>query len=243
VYAIQECATLFPGRKDGIVYAKSPVMEKYFAKVNAAEDKFFGSPTFSPKNVHTLAIALGDLNEVHRETLLPALESDLYVVFGASFIKGWLIEFLVAHKCINLHLGVSPYMRGASCNFWAVEVGRPDLVGGTAHLITKGLDSGPMLWHAKPSAAGDYCNVFEFTMSSVVAMHLSLIHYIKNGKIWQLLQESVPQDKSLEVRYSRRKDFNNELAEKFLANEPSTESIRAKLRDQDVSIFLHLFEL
>ena len=210
---------------------------------SSSENKYFGNPTFLPKNVQNLSIALGDLNEVSRETLAPALNSDLYVVFGTSFIKGWLIEFLVAHKCINLHLGVSPYMRGASCNFWALEIGRPDLVGGTAHLITKGLDSGPMLWHAKPSASGDYDNAFEFTMSSVLAIHMSLVKYIESGQIWAFLEQSVKQDKSLEVRYSRRKDFNDQLAEKFLLSPTKTTFIREKLKEQDASLFLNLYEL
>ena len=40
------------------------------------------------------------------------LKSDVYVVFGSSYIKGELVDFLVKQKAINIHAGVSPYYRG-----------------------------------------------------------------------------------------------------------------------------------
>ena len=244
VFVIQESATLFPGKKAGVVYDRTEAMEAYFSHVNAAERKYFGDPTFLPENVKSLSMAIGDLSHISKEILDPALHSDYYIVFGASFIKGWLIDFLVSKKCINLHLGISPYMRGASCNFWALYSGNYHLVGGTAHLITRGLDSGPMLWHAKPAADADFNSGFEFTMMAVVAMHRSLILHIKNGTLDKvLLSAALVQDKSKEVRYSRRSEFNDEVAQDFLSKATNVEDIRKGLRNQDKSLFLNLFEL
>ena len=79
------------------------------------------------------------------------LDSDLYIIFGSSFIKGDLIDFLIEKKAINIHMGVSPYYRGADCNFWALNDNNPHLVGATIHLISKNLDSGPILFHALSS--------------------------------------------------------------------------------------------
>ena len=45
-------------------------------------------------------------------------------------------------------MGISPYYRGTDCNFWAMYDNNPHLVGSTIHLLTKGLDSGPILYHA-----------------------------------------------------------------------------------------------
>ncbi len=50
------------------------------------------------------------------------LKSDVYVVFGSSYIRGELVDFLVKHKAINIHAGVSPYYRGTDCNFWALFI-------------------------------------------------------------------------------------------------------------------------
>ncbi len=89
----------------------------------------------------------GDLNKCPTNLLLDFLKSDVYVVFGSSYIKGELIDFLVKQKAINIHAGVSPYYRGTDCNFWAVADRNFHLVGATVHLLSKGVDSGEILFH------------------------------------------------------------------------------------------------
>ncbi len=120
VYAIIECNTVFPGRV-GDFFSKSPVMQRYLSQVIAAERQIFRGLSLLPDNVRTLSLKLGDLSMLDREPLSPALESDVYVVFGASFIRGWLVEELVAKRAVNVHMGLSPYYRGSSCNFWALH--------------------------------------------------------------------------------------------------------------------------
>ena len=51
-----------------------------------------------PNNVKTLAIKGGDLNLLSEEQLGNALSSDVFIVFGASYIKGWLVDFLVLFR-------------------------------------------------------------------------------------------------------------------------------------------------
>ena len=44
-------------------------------------------------------IKQGDLNSLNKNDLSFALNSDLYIVFGSSFIKNkWLINFLIKKK-------------------------------------------------------------------------------------------------------------------------------------------------
>jgi methionyl-tRNA formyltransferase len=180
---------------------------------------------------------MGDLNKMDLDSLAPALRSDYYVVFGASYVKGPLVDVLVENSCLNCHLGVSPYYRGASCNFWALADGRPDMVGGTVHLLTKGLDSGPMLYHAKPKP-GAY-DAFEFGMRAVEAVQRSVCDRIADGSIHAYTP--MAQDKGREMRYSRYTDFTDEVAAKFLADPPSSESIRASLEQQDERLFSNLY--
>ena len=95
-----------------------------------------------------ISIPFGNLNKYSINSLSNFLNSDVYIIFGSSFIKGELIDFLIERKAINIHAGVSPYYRGTACNFWALYDDNPHLVGATIHLISKGLDSGPILYHA-----------------------------------------------------------------------------------------------
>ena len=107
-----------------------------------SEVKIFDNIDFLPNNVYQLSIKNGDLNFLTKNQMSEALKSDIYIVFGASYIKGWLIEFLEKNNAFNIHMGLSPYYRGSSCNFWALYDNNPNYVGATIHMLSKGLDSG-----------------------------------------------------------------------------------------------------
>tara|TARA_B100001059_G_C17396544_1_gene361658 strand:- start:61 stop:570 length:510 start_codon:yes stop_codon:yes gene_type:complete len=139
------------------------------------------------------------------------LKSDVYVVFGSSYIKGFLVDFLVKQKAINVHAGVSPYYRGTDCNFWALYDNNPHLVGTTIHLLSEGLDSGPMLYHAMSNLKK---NPFEYTMSTVKSAFHSIAERIKDGSIFTI--KPLTQDKKKEVRYSKKSEFNEEVVENYL---------------------------
>ena len=212
VYFVSEVNTVFPGRI-GDFFKKSKTMQDYFKHVIDAERKAFGEIGFLPNNVKTLSMKSGDLNLITKVQLADALESDIYIVFGASYIKGWLIDFLVERGAFNIHMGISPYYRGSSCNFWALYDGNPSYVGATIHMLSKGLDSGDMLFHCVPKLFKDD-SLFDFTMRSVAAAHKGLIEAIISGKIF--LMTKVKQDKTLEIRCTKNADFTDSVAREYL---------------------------
>jgi hypothetical protein len=232
VYAIQECNTVFPGKVEDF-FRKSEVMQKYFHRVVAAERAIFGKPRFVRGTVSQLVIKSGDLNLLDLEELSPALSSDVYVVFGASFIKGPLCEFLVERQTLNIHMGVSPYYRGSSTNFWPLYDKRPEYVGATIHLLTKGLDSGPVLFHAFPKA--EAVDPFLLGMRAAKAAHLGLVERIRSGEIRNL--EPVLQDKNLELRYTRNADFTDSVASEYLNRLPRPEEIQMALERRNMTKF------
>ena len=62
-------------------------------------------------------MSTGDLNKCSLTFLSDFLKSDIYVVFGGSFIKEPLVDLLIKNKTFNIHMGISPYYRGTDCNF------------------------------------------------------------------------------------------------------------------------------
>jgi len=108
-------------------------------------------------------------------------------------------------------MGVSPYYRGTDCNFWALFDNNPHLVGATIHMLSKGLDSGPILYHALSEIKDD---PFVYTMSTVKSAFHSLAERIKNESIFKYSPEI--QNKSKEVRYSKKDQFNEEIVKLFL---------------------------
>lgn len=236
VHAVQECNTIFPGRVADF-FRKSEVMRRYFERVIAAEKIVFGGPRFPNARggaIETLAVRMGDLNSLDFETLAPALDADLFVVFGASFIRGPLCDLLVSKGAINIHMGVSPQYRGSSCNFWALYDGRPGLVGATIHRLSRGLDSGPMLFHALPAAQA--CDGFLLGMNAVKAAHDGLVDSIRTEALLEL--EPVAQDRSRELRYTRNADFTDAVAEEYLSRRPAAEEILHALSHRDPAGFL-----
>ena len=211
LFVIQECGTIFPGIIPGH-YSTSDTMKNYFDKVNDVQAKLFGNSYVnnSSKNIKVLPILLGDLNKCSLSFLSDFLKSDIYIVFGSSYIKGELIDYLVKQKTINIHMGVSPYYRGTDCNFWALYDNNPHLVGATIHMLSKGLDSGPMLYHAMSNIKS---NPFEYTMSTVKSAFCSIAERIKNKSIFEI--EPVVQDNSKEIRYSKKVEFNKEVVNEY----------------------------
>lgn len=211
VYCVQEALTVRPGLVDDF-FQKSEVMQTYFSNVMSAEKQLFGDLSIMPSNVRTLCLRRGDLNHVTPNELGPALNADLFIIFGSSYIKGWLVNFLVERRAINIHMGLSPYYRGSSCNFWALYDRRPTYVGATIHLLSTGLDNGNMLFHCLPRDILD--NPFLFTMKSVEVAHAALENAIRSGDLNQM--DPVVQDRTKEIRYSRGVEFNDTKAGEFL---------------------------
>ena len=212
VFCIQECKTVFPGLVEDF-FKKSDAMRDYFEKVIKAERHIFGDIAFSAEKVSTLSIKSGDVSKLDETQLRDALHSDVYIVFGASYIQGWLIDFLVSNGAFNIHMGLSPYYRGSACNFWALYDNNPGYVGATVHKLSQGLDSGPMLFHCLPVLQeGD--TPFDFTMRSVKIAHDALCSRLSDSTLFSMVAEA--QDRTKEVRYSRRGEFNDEVAREFL---------------------------
>jgi hypothetical protein len=211
LFVIQECSAIFPGIISDHC-TTSPIIKRYFENVNNAQFKFFGDTYINnpTKNIKILSMIFGDLNKYPIDKLLDFLESDIYIVFGSSYIKGDLLDFLLKHRAINIHAGVSPYYRGTDCNFWALNDGNPHLVGTTIHLLSKGLDSGPILYHAMSNIK---TNPFEYTMSTIKSAFHSITERINDNSIFKI--DPIIQYNIREIRYSRRNEFNEEIVKKY----------------------------
>jgi hypothetical protein len=236
VFAVQECTTVFPGEVDDF-YRRTEVMQRYFSRVIAAERKVFGGTRFLSGNVRQIGLKMGDLSRLPLQALAPALDADIFIVFGASYIRGPLIEALIERKAINIHMGTSPYYRGSSCNFWAMYDKRPEYVGATIHRLSSGLDSGDMLFHAFPAEVD--ADPFVYGMQAVRSAHHGLCSHIADGTLLSL--PAVQQDRSLELRYTRNRDFTDEVAADYLDHLPELELVRAAINGRDPSKFLNPF--
>lgn len=69
----------------------------------------------------------------------------LIMVSGTDILRKQTIEALPA-PVVNLHTGLSPYIRGGpNCTNWALAIGRFDLIGNTVMWIDPGIDTGAII--------------------------------------------------------------------------------------------------
>ena len=227
-HAVIECKTVHPGKVPGF-YKQSETMQTYFSKVQDAETRIFGNVGFL-HGVNVLPLQRGDLSMLKPEQLGAAMDADLFVVFGSSVIRGWLIDELIERRAVNIHMGVSPFYRGSSTNFWALADDNPHLVGATVHLLSAGVDLGDIVFHV--SARPDGCtDAFDLGMAAVRDAQTAVVRSIEAGVLNSL--PTVAQDVSQEIRYSRNADFTDEVAARFLQDPPSLDHIRSRLREAE----------
>jgi methionyl-tRNA formyltransferase len=231
---VHEVATHLPGSSESALM-RSPVMTAYFERVRAAEEAVFGPPSFRRSDYRQLILSYGDLSKLDTAVLKEALDADLLLVFGGSFIRPPLVDLLMDRHCVNIHLGVSPYYRGTATNFWSLYDGRPDLVGATVHLLSRDLDAGPILFHALPPS--EPTDPFLLGMRAAESAFGAVVERLIDNGPYRL--EPVAQDRALEIRYARNADFTPEVAAEYLARVPTQDQVGAALAGRDLSQFVH----
>ena len=82
-----------------------------------------------------------------------------------------------------------------------------------------------MLCHATPPR--EACDPFELGMRAVDAGQAELVRLIQSGAIAKM--PVAAQDKSLEIRCSRYKDFTDEVVSRYLEQVPTPEEIGRQL--------------
>ncbi len=214
VNIVIENTSLYHGKK-GSFYGISKVKDYYFSKVRMAESKIFKNEYLKflkKKKINLKTIQFGDLNLLKKKNLKNFLSSDTYIVFGSSFIKGWLLKFLIKNKALNIHMGISPYYKGTDCNFWALYDKKYNYVGSTIHLLSKKLDGGPILFHTIPEFHKD---PFFYSMLAVKSAIIGLVNFLKNKKNIKL--NIAPQSDKENIKFTKKKNFTDNTIKKFLS--------------------------
>jgi folate-dependent phosphoribosylglycinamide formyltransferase PurN len=134
----------------GATAEEDALLRSHFAERQAAESRHFGTaPELAALGAPVLDVEFGHSNDPEVADWVAARSPRLLQLFGCSIIRAPLLERYAA-RTVNIHLGLSPYYRGAATNFWPLVNGEPELVGATIHLATPAVDAGPILRQARP---------------------------------------------------------------------------------------------
>ena len=142
---------------DDLTDAERAVVARHFDDRTLAEARFFGDGAEiirKSERVSARLIERGCLNSDETVSLLDAAGVEAVVVYGTNLIAPPLLDRW-SGRMLNMHLGLSPYYRGTATNFYPLLNEEPEFVGATIHLIDAGIDSGPIIRHARPEITAD----------------------------------------------------------------------------------------
>lgn len=114
------------------------------ARTQSETDYFAQSLSSMGKQSNTRKIAKGAINDADIVREIMDLNPDLLICYGSSLIKSGLLQKFKG-RFLNVHLGLSPYYRGAGTNIWPLINGEPDMVGATFMYIDEGIDTGRII--------------------------------------------------------------------------------------------------
>lgn len=118
-------------------------MKAFYAK---RYSEFPKTPTLEIANINNEDVAKFTSN----------LKPDLVIVSGTSLIKKKLLSINLPIGIMNLHTGISPYIKGGpNCTNWCLASGQFHLIGNTIMWIDAGIDTGKIITTELTPLTGD----------------------------------------------------------------------------------------
>jgi phosphoribosylglycinamide formyltransferase-1 len=114
------------------------------ARQQSERDFLAAFVALAPDHSTPIFIAKGDINGPGHADDVAELHPDMLACYGGSLIRGPLLARFEG-RFLNVHLGLSPYYRGAGTNFWPLVRGEPEFVGATFMHIDAGIDTGRVI--------------------------------------------------------------------------------------------------
>ncbi len=78
-----------------------------------------------------------------------------FLVVHSPYIVGRKVRALASVATIGGHPGITPDFRGSYSAFWALALGRPEMVGWTVFELDDGIDTGPVLAQGRLPVQGE----------------------------------------------------------------------------------------
>jgi methionyl-tRNA formyltransferase len=138
---------MIPGPPSGTAPEDRKNFERHFRNRDAAERKYFGTPLLPECRV--FEVTQETLNSEKTAGFVKSVEPEVAVIFGSGLIREPLYSALPRHT-INLHLGLSPWYRGAATLFWPFYFMEPAYAGSTFHYIIAEPDAGEIIHQTTP---------------------------------------------------------------------------------------------
>ena len=191
------------------------IIKQHFQARDDSERSYFGahSNLAISDEVVMRRVGPGKLNDLAEVELMISLNPSVVFVFGTGILRSSIIAPFDGN-ILNIHLGLSPYYRGSGTNFWPLVNGEPEFVGATIHYLDAGIDTGPILAHARPIIEmddGPHDLGNKTIVAAVETIYRAAIAHTSHGPL-----EGVPQTQRGSLY--QRKDFSADAVKKLYQN-------------------------
>ncbi len=192
---------------------ESRVVRQHFEKLTLTEKIFFEDKVqnFILNNTQIKDIGKNEINDAEIIKWAKDLKPDIIFLFGTGILQaGWLDNF--ENKIINLHLGLSPFYKGAATLFWPFVNNELECVGATIHIAAKKVDAGDILYRIKPTVEiGDnYYTINYKTIKGTIDIFPKIAKNFSKNEI-----EAIKQDVDIGKVY-KKSDFNEKVLTKVV---------------------------
>ena len=108
-----------------------------------------------PSFPKTASVAVNNVNDPETISFINEVKPDLVMVSGTALLKKNILSLPIPLGIINLHTGLSPYIKGGpNCTNWCIADDKMHLIGNTVMWIDSGIDSGDLVCTALTPLTG-----------------------------------------------------------------------------------------
>lgn len=146
-----------------------------------------------PEKVPCNSVFTDNINSQKIVELSSEIKPDLIIVSGTSLIKKKLLSIRPPKGILNLHTGLSPYIKGGpNCTNWCLASNQFHLIGNTIMWIDEGIDTGNLILTGQTSFTGNETldQVHLKVMEHAHELYLKAIEAVVKGNA-----PNIPQDK------------------------------------------------
>jgi hypothetical protein len=166
-------------------------------------------------------LAVDSINSDEAFEFSTRMKPDLVVVSGTGMVKARMLSIQPSIGIINLHTGLSPYIKGGpNCTNWCIATRQFDKIGNTIMWINEGIDAGNLITTEKTPVTGSasLLDVQRQVMEHAHDLYLRAISYLLNSKP---PYQSVPQKQLAEGRLYMTKQWDFTARKALLRNLPA----------------------
>jgi Formyl transferase len=181
-----------------------------------------------------LTITVDSINSDEAFNFTQQLSPDLIVVSGTSLVKKKMLSLAPSLGIVNLHTGLSPYIKGGpNCTNWCISTGQFEKIGNTIMWINEGIDSGNIIVTER-TLLNDIKSLKEIqwkVMEHAHELYLKAIFYLLN---FPPPHNSVPQKQIASGKLYLTRMWNFSAKRKLLANLPPFLKKGNKMTDNEI---------